>query len=76
MVRFHPSFSRTKSGFIPRIMVRDNKGQMKGSATPNADAKPFRTFPTADQARIEARLIANRVAQTLTATRGIAVRVA
>jgi hypothetical protein len=62
MITLHPAVKTTADGFIPMITIRGAKGQMRGSVTPQGDAREFRTFTNALAAEVEARVIALRCA--------------
>jgi hypothetical protein len=62
MITLHPTSTRVSEGFVPMITMRNTKGQMRGSMTPQGVAREFRTFSNAMAAEIEARVIALRCA--------------
>ena len=62
MITMHPTVKATSNGFVPMITLRNTKGQMIGSKTPQGGYREFRTFTNEYDALSEARLIALRCA--------------
>lgn len=62
-ITLHPTFKRTREGFVPMITARGSKGRMIGARTPQGEARAFRTFTTEAHAISEAYVIALRCAQ-------------
>jgi hypothetical protein len=62
MITMHPATKITSDGFVPMITLRNARGQMIGSKTPQGGYREFRTFTNELDALTEARLITLRCA--------------
>lgn len=62
MITMHPTVKKFADGFVPMITLRNTKGQMIGSKTPQGGYREFRTFTNEYDALSEARLIVLRCA--------------
>jgi hypothetical protein len=76
MLTLHPTSKRTASGYVPMVCIRNERGHMIGSRTPQGDAREFRTFASAIRAEVEARYVALRTLARLQRQGHTLVRVA
>ena len=63
MVTFYPTAKAVSDGFIPMVNIRNAKGQRAGCVVPKGEERAWRTFPTALEAEIDARICCLKASQ-------------
>lgn len=60
-ITLHPTFTKTRDGFVPMITARGARGRMLGAHVPKGAEREFKTFTSPQHAISEAYSMALRV---------------
>lgn len=61
MITIHARAKKIGAGYVPCFILRNAKGQVKGSIVPKGAAREYRTFATKAEAILDAGIIAHSV---------------
>lgn len=63
MARIHATAKKVQGGFVPMFMIRDSKGQLRGSIVPKGESRDYRLFSDRKAAIMDALSVAYAVAR-------------